>query len=49
MGVAVTPKSKDGACRTDMERKELEDSDQKCFDHRTFYVSYNLTSVFIIP
>ena len=39
------PKCKDGAYWTHRERKESGGSDHKCFDHHTFYVGYNITSV----
>ena len=40
MGVAATPKSKDGTYWTHSESKEIAGSEHKCFDHHPFYVLY---------
>ena len=44
MGVAATPKFKEGAYWTVRERKDFGGSDRKCFDDHAFYVSYNVTN-----
>ena len=43
MGVAATPKYEVGAFWA---HKEFGGSEQKYFDHHTFYVGYNITNVF---
>ena len=46
MGVAATPKCKEGAYWTHRVTTELWDADQKGFDHHAFHVGYNATNIF---
>ena len=46
MGVAATPKCKEGAYWIHKEGKGFEGSYQKFFDHYAFYIGCNVTNVF---
>ena len=46
MGMETASKCIEGAYSAHGERKQFGGSDQKCFDHHTFYVGYNVTNAF---